>query len=150
MHEFWTCRETERSILKFTETPLNVADLPLNFVLHFFNLPLNFFLYFICLPLDIALYFINQSFLLVLSLFSLVRIASLSAQLPFSVPIRLVQPSLPVQPSSLPTWQTAFQIVCSSIWSKVRSLAFTGKPKYPTSDTKCDKIDLWVNVNAVQ
>ncbi|GBL72313.1 hypothetical protein AVEN_115264-1 [Araneus ventricosus] len=31
MHELWTCRETEWSILKFTEPPLNVADLPLNF-----------------------------------------------------------------------------------------------------------------------
>ncbi|GBM44288.1 hypothetical protein AVEN_23342-1 [Araneus ventricosus] len=179
MHELWICRETEWSFLKFTEPPLNFADLPLHFVLHFLNLSLNvvlhflnlqfnvtlqvldlhlnFFLYSINLPLDLSLYF------------SLVRITSIPAQLPFSAPIRLVQPSflpvlltfsvpirpkqpssLPLHSSSLPSWQTAFKIVCPSIWSKVRSLAFTGKSKYPTSDAKCDKIDLWVYVNAVQ
>ncbi|GBL78638.1 hypothetical protein AVEN_65217-1 [Araneus ventricosus] len=58
---------------EFTEPPLKVADLPLNFVLHFLNLPfnfalhfldphLNFSLYFIDLPLDLALYFVNHSF----------------------------------------------------------------------------------------
>ncbi|GBM44082.1 hypothetical protein AVEN_75898-1 [Araneus ventricosus] len=74
MHEFWTCRETEWSILKFTKPPLNVADLPSNFFLYSLDLPLNFalnFLDFYFHTLDFLFYFSNTSVNMNLNFFNL-------------------------------------------------------------------------------